>query len=394
MKIFSVPRLCIATGVGLFVLNFYVNPAFGQFYGGKGDGANLKALNQAYLAEPIFLGSKGDGNVAVFLQAASMGEVVFTGGRGDGFHTKLYSNGNMGETIFAGGNGDGYSFKQGMVFSLGEIIYRGSIGDGYHAVKSSQSQMGEPVFNGNNGDGFASKLSSNTVMGEPVFSGNKGDGFASKMGYNQSMGESIFVGGRGDGQSMKLASQVPLPLTLISFTGKWDDMDAILNWHTAHENNVELYKIFREIEGENLQLMGEHPAAKQAIQNKYLLKDPNMKSVIGHRHVIYHLWEVSISSDSVEVGMAQLKGDKLQQMTIFPSPNFDYITVAADGLESGTFIRVLSLDGKTLQEIRLNGNGHQWQNRIDVRDFARSTYIISIMAANGEILFSRQIALL
>lgn len=89
-------------------------------------------------------------------------------------------------------------------------------------------------------------LISNCIEVNAQFKGGFGDGFAGSPTYSQSF-INIYAGGQSDGFSTALFNQVgaPLPIKLISFTGKKIGETNQLNWQTSSEINASHFDIER-----------------------------------------------------------------------------------------------------------------------------------------------------
>lgn len=74
--------------------------AYGQFLGGKGDGANSTSYTSTF---SVYTGGGKDGS-AVFAYKNDLN--IFAGGNRSGYNSGSFDNGNL---AFAGGKGDGYN---------------------------------------------------------------------------------------------------------------------------------------------------------------------------------------------------------------------------------------------------------------------------------------------
>lgn len=122
-----------------------------------------------------------------------------------------------------------------------------------------------------------------SFIAKSQFKGGGGDGFAGIPTYSQP-NVTVFFGGQNDGFATAFYSQVgaPLPITLISFTGKKINQINVLNWQTTHEINASHFDIERSPLplGGGI-LMGKFEKIGQLITNeskKYEFQDHNSPS--------------------------------------------------------------------------------------------------------------------
>ncbi len=228
MKIFALQA-------GLFFITFH---AFGQYFGGGGEGFHLKTSGIVTLNDHAIycIGTGSDGfslnSVEGYFYNSSQ---VFSGGYGDGFafdrenatlnSQSIYCNGGTGDghSLFfaygpmndiqlycAGGIGDGTSVFETMNTLNTQTLYcSGGIADGSDLKAAAGHVFGDPVFcYGAGGDGFAGSFPAFlTINNQHVYCmGEPGDGFA-YFSYNGQISQPLlFSGGAGDGESRYTSS--------------------------------------------------------------------------------------------------------------------------------------------------------------------------------------------
>lgn len=89
----------------------------------------------------------------------------------------------------------------------------------------------------------------------------------------------------------KTQAEAPLPVQFISFTGRLNGADVLLDWKTASETNVKHYEVQRSVDGINYQSIGIVEAANTSGTHQYSYKDKNV-SDLGYLRVYYRLSEI------------------------------------------------------------------------------------------------------
>ncbi len=175
---------------------------------------------------PIFGGGNGDGwERSAYIQTANN---IFTGGNGGGWNKGSFSQ--AGTNIFTGGNSDGWTSVSFLQSSSN--IFNGGDADGWSSVNFIQS--GNNIFNGGIADGWSSVNFLQT--GNNIFNGGNADGW-DRSDFLQS-GNNIFNGGEGDGWSSTYRPTGPLPVNLLSFEARKQDVKkSYLTWQTSSETN-------------------------------------------------------------------------------------------------------------------------------------------------------------
>lgn len=142
-------------------------------------------------------------------------------------------------TMFNGGFGDGVkanNYEQ----SSNTTLFNGGTNDGSN-VNNYLQISNETLFTGGNNDGV-STTSFLQQGNETLFKGGINDG-AIVQNFKQLELYSIFSGGQGDGWANTALPLSPLPLELLSFTGRKNKQYHTLEWQTAAEININYMEV-------------------------------------------------------------------------------------------------------------------------------------------------------
>lgn len=164
-----------------------------------------------------------------------------------------------------------------------------------------------------------------------------------------------------------------LPVELLTFTGRLEGENVILNWETASELNNDRFEIERSESAMEFQKIGTTKG------------HGNSNIPVGYRFVdslttsgtyYYRLKQVDFDGKSSYSNVISVYFQYETQIMVYPNPAQDWIIVQTKDLKTTYKIQLYNVSGLLIHEQHLeNSNG---QNKIDVRDFPKGTYFVSI----------------
>jgi hypothetical protein len=168
-----------------------------------------------------------------------------------------------------------------------------------------------------------------------------------------------------------------LPVTLISYTAKAQNNNALLNWKTASEINNSHFVIERSVDGQTFNQIA-IVNAKSAQGADYTYTDYNTTSGTNY----YRLLQVDLDGKTTDLGIKSVKFN-LQEVAInaYPNPATDYINLS---FEPGVFNTAILIDvnGKVMNTIKIASI----QNiaKIDLSNVNAGTYLVQLKGANAK----------
>ena len=161
---------------------------------------------------------------------------------------------------------------------------------------------------------------------------------------------------------------VPLPVSLLSFTGNFTDNNIQLEWTVANEKELSKYDVEWSIDGYSFGMINEvlangkstylyTHAEGMSSKNYYRLK------IISKDGSFYYSNVIEIASKNKEI------------ITIYPNPAKDIITISRRVNTSICTIQIIDETGKVLKQSTLTGTS----KTISVRELANGLYHVELM---------------
>ncbi len=165
----------------------------------------------------------------------------------------------------------------------------------------------------------------------------------------------------------------PLPIKLISFTGKLNDGKVDLNWITASEINNKYFYIERSRDGKVFEDIGiKDGAGNSTVTLYYSFIDGQPYSGLSYYRLRQEDYDGTVSySELVPI----LNKDKGAAWYVFPNPATDVIKIAnsgSDHLQNATF-NLYNPEGTLIKTISLDAK-NQSVVKVDISDLAKGVY--------------------
>lgn len=349
-------------------------------------------------AQSIYAGGKGDGfSFNNFAQADNALLNIYSGGNNDGFSFAAFAQpDNVLFNIYSGGNNDGFAFNSfAQADNLLFAIYNGGVQDGFALNSFAQSDnILYAIYSGGIEDGFALKsfAQADNVL-YAIYSGGKEDGFAFKS-YAQADNVlyNIYNGGISDGFAFNrlgsIGSEVPLPIVLVSFIGKYQVNTIALKWKTASELNNDYFNLERSLSGMDFNLLYSVTGAGTTSQpSEYLYIDEKPFPGINY----YRLKQVDFDGNFTYSEIISVRADyqSNQSILLFPNPSdpASDTQIMLSGVTSGTIVEVniSSITGQPVSSFEAVVDDF---NQINIKQSVSSTlsagiYLVSVKASTG-----------
>lgn len=171
----------------------------------------------------------------------------------------------------------------------------------------------------------------------------------------------------------------PLPVTWLSFTGKKQGDDVLLNWSTATELNNNYFDVETSVDGTNFYKVGQVKSKGNSSQaQQYSLT--HYSPVVGANY--YRLKQVDLDGKSSysSVIIVTFDSDKGQIISIYPSPVSNELNVTFSRTQENVMLRVVSIDGKVV-ETKEVGSVYG-KTSLNVSSLINGIYILQVRVNN------------
>jgi hypothetical protein len=281
--------------------------------------------------------------------------------------------------IFFGGNGDGLAVNNYAQATTSTLVHGGN-GDGFAATLYIQSTDGT-LSRGGNGDGFA--LSNYLQATDSTLNlGSIGDGFTT-IKYVQITDRTLYHGGQGDGWANIYYPLNPLPVDLISFTGKKVNDGHLLQWQTVNEINVAHYRLERSIDTRNYNLINKQDAKGNGTSQTNQYRFTDAAPSLGDNYYRLRISDIDGIEKLSNIVMLRVTDKGKTIFTLFPNPTAHLLHLKMSGIAAAEKVEISISDSKGSQVYKGTATGEQ-QVQIAVQSLAKGTYILTIYYSNKQ----------
>ena len=176
------------------------------------------------------------------------------------------------------------------------------------------------------------------------------------------------------------AANNPLPLNLLRFTGTKENKDALLQWTTADEKNVDYFDLERSWNGKEFSAITRRTAQNRS-QNNYSFKDllSKLSSRISNT-VYYRLKMVDKNGSFNYSNVVEMKWDDMKNalVSITPNPFTSYIQI--NTTMAIKQVQVLDNSGKVILSTSNIPNG-----RLNLQSLPAGSYYLRVYTSNDVI---------
>ncbi|WP_414617434.1 LamG-like jellyroll fold domain-containing protein [Dyadobacter sp. 32] len=172
----------------------------------------------------------------------------------------------------------------------------------------------------------------------------------------------------------------PLPVNLISFTGKKMESANLLEWKVTNETQFDRYEVERSSDAKNFESIGIVVARsnEQSGITNYTFTDPNPQT-INSKTAYYRLKMTDKDESYAYSRLIAIDGDFNPSSAVYPNPAAEIINIPVDASLLNTRAKVYDLTGRLVQTIRIAKS----IQKVDVKNLAPGIYLITF--ENGSV---------
>ncbi len=185
--------------------------------------------------------------------------------------------------------------------------------------------------------------------------------------------------------SLPIFKLAALPVSLLSFTGTWQNKAVNLIWQTDHESGVDHYEVQRSDDGVNFEKIGSVSAVNTSVRYSYTFTDNNLS-----KSLYYYRIKIAEQSGSSEFSnILLLKTNQPSagvRIKIFPNPVTDWFTISFEDKISGAVaVNITDLSGKEVwkQESEVN-NAYNLNFSFASKKPVTGIYIVKLHTKNQD----------
>ena len=190
---------------------------------------------------------------------------------------------------------------------------------------------------------------------------------------NLPVGYSVLI----NATNVQLVRTGALPLNLISFTGSKQNNDALLQWKTANEINVNRFEVQCSGNGQTFVTIGTVAAGGSV----YSLTDANTFS--NRAVAFYRLKSIDIDDRFTYSSIIKLSKQTSAALTVYPNPVSDVLTI--NGLKQNGTILIYNAEGKLLQQQTVTAQ----TMTMDISKYSKGIYLLQYKT--GEAVVNQKI---
>ncbi len=172
----------------------------------------------------------------------------------------------------------------------------------------------------------------------------------------------------------------PLPLTLVSFTGKKQDKNVMLNWVTSFEEQMDGYEVEYSIDAQNFASIG----FAKAVNNHFSECNYNLlhtSPVTGNNY--YRLKTLESNGKFSYSNIVVVNFDDVEQMQIViqPNPSKDQVSIVLQNQTQPALIQVFDMAGRLMfnEKVTLGQNITQ----VNLQNWNLGSYILRVTNEDG-----------
>lgn len=175
----------------------------------------------------------------------------------------------------------------------------------------------------------------------------------------------------------------PLPLDLLSFTGRNENGIAVLKWNTANEKDNHGFEIFKSTDGRNFESIGFVQGLGHVnTSNSYRFDDRNLK--VGSYYKLVQRDANGTVSETRTVFIST-KGPERTDVVIFPNPGTSGFALRLNGNTNGDetiSVQLFGIDGKSINRLEGTLSSVNTHLSSELKDLAFGVYTIKIQVGD------------
>ena len=174
------------------------------------------------------------------------------------------------------------------------------------------------------------------------------------------------------------SGELPLPVQLLSFTGRADGSKNVLSWSTATERESDRFEVERSTDLSTWELVASAAAAGTSDSTLHYMVYDKAPTQLAY----YRLRQVDLDGTntfSEVVAVQRENGD--EKLLLFPNPGVDQLTVRSPGQEPIEQVEIAAADGRVL--LRVVSLVAQGSLDLGVDQLRSGTYFVRVASASG-----------
>lgn len=174
------------------------------------------------------------------------------------------------------------------------------------------------------------------------------------------------------------SGELPLPVQLLSFTGRADGSKNVLSWSTATERESDRFEVERSTDLSTWELVASAAAAGTSNSTLHYMVYDKAPTQLAY----YRLRQVDLDGTntfSEVVAVQRENGD--EKLLLFPNPGVDQLTVRSPGQEPIEQVEIAAADGRVL--LRVVSLVAQGSLDLGVDQLRSGTYFVRVASASG-----------
>ena len=180
-------------------------------------------------------------------------------------------------------------------------------------------------------------------------------------------------------------TNIALPVTLISFTGKKVNNANELNWSTVNESNSNYFEVLRSSDGINFETIGNvNAAGNSSAYSTYNFTDDAPFSGVNYYKLIEYDFN-GASTTSTIIAINDDAGSVFKIDDLYPNPASGSVTVNVESEVAGSYtITLYDLLGRKLTTMIIEGAIGKNQFHLPVDNYSNGKYFVRIVNPKNE----------
>lgn len=179
-------------------------------------------------------------------------------------------------------------------------------------------------------------------------------------------------------------ASVSLPVTFLSFKGKWADANiAELTWEVDEESNIEGYEVLRSINGADFSKIATIAATNAPLRHSYTYQDKNAERSLYYYRI--RILERNGIAKNSEVVLLRKSNQRLPlRMKVVPNPIVDSFTLSFDEKIKGILVvRLIDMNGREVwKKVTEAIDQDNMVMRLAGRSINAGSYILEVLHSN------------
>lgn len=176
---------------------------------------------------------------------------------------------------------------------------------------------------------------------------------------------------------------IPLPIHLMSFTGKKVNSIASLDWLIDQENNADYVEVERSTDGRHFDIISGHIPIEYS--HNELKKEYHFDDIQPYYGVNYYRLSTTDKNGSkAQSKTIELNFNENGQWHVYPNPTHDQVHLDMNLTKGGQlWIQLLDVTGRVIKQFNMEAQSGLNQTSIDLTDLSHGLYTIKVSNGKG-----------